>query len=71
VQGFPGGSPVTLEIAVGGRPVATLVRPNERGWAFFRVDTASWNGRRADLRFAVSTPNAGGRHYCFTAEIER
>jgi hypothetical protein len=71
VDGFAGGAPVQLEIAVNGQVVEKLVRPNQKGWVGFRVDTSSHAGRQAELKLTISTARAGGRHYCFDARIER
>ncbi len=70
VEGFAGGAPVTLEVEIDGRRVESLTRPNEKGWAGFRVDTPEWNGKEASLSLTVTTRSAGGRHYCFDARIE-
>ncbi len=70
INNFPTGAPVTMTIAIDDKVVKTLVRPNIRGWAHFRIDTSSKAGQRSTLTFTVSTTNAGGRHYCFSAEIE-
>ncbi len=70
VESFPGGAPVTLEVRVDGRTVERLVRPNEKGWAGFRVETPGLAGREAELTLIVSTQTAGGRHYCFDARID-
>jgi hypothetical protein len=70
VESFASGAPVTMEIQIDGRPVERLVRPNEKGWAGFRVDTSRETGRRADLSLTISTVSSGGRHYCFDAHIE-
>ncbi len=71
VDGFAGGAPVQLEIAVDGRVVEKLVRPNQKGWVGFRVDTSSHAGRQVELKLTITTARAGGRHYCFDARIER
>jgi hypothetical protein len=70
VESFATGAPVTMEIQIDGRSVERLVRPNEKGWVGFRVDTSRDAGRRADLSLTISTPSSGGRHYCFDASIE-
>ena len=69
VDGFPMGAAVTLEIKAGDQVLQTLVRQNEKGWAGFRVDTSTLAGKRADLVFSISTPQSGGRHYCFDAKV--
>jgi len=70
VEGFVGGAAVTLEVQVNGRRIESLTRPNQKGWESFRVLTPEWAGKQADLTLIVSTPSAGGRHYCFDAKVE-
>jgi hypothetical protein len=70
VEGFAAGAPVTLEVQIDGRRVESLTRPNEKGWAGFRVLTPDWRGKEASLTLIVTTRSAGGRHYCFDARIE-
>lgn len=70
VASFPTGAAVRLVLAVDGEPVAVRERPNAAGWERWRVDTARWAGRRADLVFTVSAAAAAGRHYCFSAQIQ-
>jgi len=71
VDGFRSGAPVTMQIAVNGKPLQTLVRPNQKGWVGFRVDTSSHAGQEVNLTLTVSTRQAGGRHYCFDIRVER
>ena len=70
VRSFSNGSPVSLEVAIDGKLVKTFVRPNRKGWAHFRLDTADWAGKTAEVSFTVHSARAGGRHYCFEASIE-
>jgi hypothetical protein len=69
VEGFPQGAPVTLEISADGQRLDQLIRPNEKGWVGFRVNTSELAGREVNLSLSVATSNAGGRHYCFDARI--
>jgi hypothetical protein len=71
VDGFRGGAPVNLEIRVDDRVIEKLVRPNQKGWVGFRVDTSGYAGKPVDLSLTVTTQRSGGRHYCFDARIER
>jgi hypothetical protein len=70
VEGFVGGAPVTLDVQIDGRRVESLTRPNEKGWAGFRVATPEWSGKEAELTLSVSTRSSGGRHYCFDVKVE-
>jgi hypothetical protein len=70
VEGFVGGASVSLEIQIDGKPIETVVRPNEKGWAGFRVATSAYSGREVELALVITTASAGGRHYCFDARIE-
>jgi hypothetical protein len=69
IRSFPAGAPVTLEVSVASGAPQTFVRPNVKGWAEFRVDTAALAGRKAAVTFTVSTSTAAGRHYCFEAAV--
>ena len=71
VDGFPGGATVTMKISLDGETLVTEPRHNVKGWAGFRVDTSAHAGKRGDLTFSISTPQAGGRHYCFDAKVVR
>ena len=71
VDSFAAGAPVTLEVEVGGKLLEKLVRTNSKGWTGFRVPTAGFAGKQADITFTVTTTSAGGRHYCFDARIKR
>ncbi|MCB9555438.1 MAG: hypothetical protein H6707_04990 [Deltaproteobacteria bacterium] len=68
VRSFPAGAAVTLDVEAGSI-TQRLVRTNKRGWAYYKIDTRKLNGQRGDLTFTVSTPRAGGRHYCFGASV--
>jgi hypothetical protein len=70
VDGFRGGAPVNLEIRVNDRVIEKLVRPNQKGWVGFRVDTSEYAGKQVDLSLTVTTRRSGGRHYCFDARID-
>ena len=66
---FPAGSPVNNHITFtpsDGAPVieADANAPNRVGATPYRIALGGHPGR---LRFAISTPNAGARSYCFTA----
>jgi hypothetical protein len=68
------GAPVTLDVLVGAEKLGQVTWPRSRGpasWAPapLRLDTSAWRGRRATVRFEVSTPNIGGRHFVFDARV--
>jgi hypothetical protein len=71
VDGFPGGAPVQMEVKINNSTVERLVRPNQKGWVGFRVDTSSRAGEEVELGLSITTSSSGGRHYCFDAKIER
>ena len=60
-----------LEVVISGGPRQVLTAHNRRGWSAFALDTSKLAGKRADVTFTISTTRAGGRHYCFAAEIAK
>ena len=61
---------LALTIRINGRVAGTFVRPNRKGWQPWRVDTKHLAGQIARVTFAVTSSNAGARHYCFDAHVE-
>jgi hypothetical protein len=62
------GAPVTLGVWIGERETAIIPHAPERGWRQTSLDTSAWQGKSEALRFVVTTPNDGARHFCFAAE---
>ena len=74
LQSGGSGAPVTLDVFVGAEKLGQVTWPRHRGpasWAPapLRLDTSAWRGRRAPVRFEVSTEHIGGRHFVFDARI--
>ena len=68
------GMPVTLNVFVGDQAVGQVRWPRTRGrpgWAGrpLTIDTRAKKGKRATVRFEVSTTHIGGRHFVFDARI--
>jgi Family of unknown function (DUF6541) len=68
------GESVTLDVFIDDKRVGQVRWPRTRGrpgWAGrpHVIDTRAKKGRRATVRFEVSTPHIGGRHFAFDARI--
>ena len=69
------GVPVTLEVYINGKPVGRTAWPRGKkgpsGWASrpLTIDTKAFKGKRATLRFEISAPHIGGRHFAFDPRI--
>jgi hypothetical protein len=63
-----GGAPVGLELRVGARKVGRYQHRDELGWAAFAFATPGKVGRRGDVEFRVTSPDARQRHFCFYAD---
>jgi len=68
------GAPVTLDVFVDDKRVGQVRWPRTRGrpgWAArpYTIDTRAQKGRRATVRFEVSTTHIGGRHFAFDARL--
>ena len=60
-------SPVVLAVSIDGEPAGRFEAEDRLGYFPFEVSTASRAGRRATVRFSISSRNVGTRHYCFEA----
>ena len=67
VRSFPAGAPVHLQLTVDGGVLRRIVRNNQQGWDLVEIDSAKWAGKSVTVGFGVSSPNVGGRHFCFDA----
>ena len=67
---FGNGSTVMLGVQIDDQLVATIERPNEKGWVAWSIDTSLWANQKADIILTVTAKNSAGRHYCFTAQID-
>lgn len=63
------GAPVTLEVEVDGRVAERIVQENRTGFFPALVDLSPFGAGPHRVVFRVSTPHAGMRHFCFTAEV--
>jgi hypothetical protein len=63
------GTPITLTVRVNGEPVGQAVHKDGDGWAAFEFPLGAHAGApRAEVEFAVSSPNYRDRHFCFEAD---
>jgi hypothetical protein len=63
------GAPVTLTVRVDGDTVGSAVHRDGDGWAPFEFALGKHAGApKAEVEFAVSSPNYRDRHYCFEAD---
>ncbi len=65
------GAPVTLEVEIDGRSAARIVQENRTGFFPADVELAPFGSGPHRVVFRVSTPHAGMRHFCFTAEVRQ
>jgi hypothetical protein len=68
------GMPVTMTVFLNDKQVGEATWPRARGpagWAPqpLHIDTAPWRGKRARLRFEITTRHIGGRHFAFDPRI--
>ena len=65
---FRGRAPVRLSVNVDGREIgATEEPPATPGWHAFQFDTAQFAGQAHAVSFAVTSPDAQDRSFCFDA----
>jgi hypothetical protein len=64
------GAPVELVVRVAGQELARVIHADGDGWSRFEVDLGSHQKSRAEVVFAVSTPDYRHRHFCFEARSE-
>lgn len=67
----PDGAPVTLAVEVAGRPLARLVQPNQTGRLAHSLPISDLGPGPHPVVFRISSPHAGMRHFCFSAEVRR
>ncbi len=61
------GSPVRMEVRVGGRSIGRFVHEDAEGWKQFELPTGA-AGQVTDVEFEVSSERAQNRHFCFQAD---
>jgi hypothetical protein len=62
------GTPIELEVRVGGRSIGALVHREENGWQLFEFPTGAEAGRAADVEFEVRSASVRDRQFCFHAD---
>jgi hypothetical protein len=63
------GAPVTLTVRVDGDVVGSFTHADGDGWSLFEMPLGAHAGaERAEVEFAVTTPNYLHRHFCFEAD---
>jgi hypothetical protein len=63
------GAPISLTVRVDGEPVGSVVHKDGDGWALFELPLGAHAGKaRAEVEFAVRSPNYRDRHFCFEAD---
>ena len=63
------GAPITLTIRVDGDTVGHTVHRDGDGWAGFELPLGAHAGaEKAEVEFAVASPNYRDRHFCFEAD---
>ncbi|WP_437291667.1 hypothetical protein [Sorangium sp. So ce406] len=63
------GAPVTLSVRVNGEAVGEATHVDGDGWAAFEFPLGAHAGAaRAEVEFAVTSPDYTHRHYCFEAD---
>ncbi|HWO07864.1 MAG TPA: hypothetical protein VNN80_00250, partial [Polyangiaceae bacterium] len=63
------GSPVELEVLVGGESVGTYRHQDGEGWKGFELSTAAWAGQTQSVDFRVRARQARDRQFCFQASV--
>jgi hypothetical protein len=63
------GTPVSLDVRVGGRELGAVEHRDGEGWARFELDTSALAGQRLPVEFRVSTRRARNRDFCFQADV--
>jgi hypothetical protein len=62
------GTPVELEVRVGGQSIGRYVHHDELGWHPFSMVIQAHAGRTADVEFVISSESVNERHFCFYAD---
>ncbi len=62
---------VRLEVKAGDQILGAVRHENDWPWRRFSFDTAALVGKRAEVRFEISTEGAYARTFCFAAEVRR
>jgi hypothetical protein len=63
------GSPVDLEVLVGGESVGSYRHADGEGWKGFELSTAAWAGQTRSVDFRVRSRHVRDRQFCFQASV--
>lgn len=63
------GTPVEMEVLVGGHSLGAYTHKDGEGWSPFRWSTESWKGRRMDVQFQIRSRRVAHREFCFQADL--
>lgn len=63
------GSPVELEVVVGGQSLGQWTHADGEGWKRFEFSTAALDGQRASVEFRVRARSVRNRQFCFQASV--
>ena len=64
---LPEGTPVIMDVYVGGKLMKTLVQPNTAKMQHFEIDLGDLSNHLRDVRFVIHSENNGRRHFMFQA----
>jgi len=64
---LPEGTPVMMDVYVGGELMKTLEQPNSAQMQYFEIDLGKLSNHLRDIRFTIHTKNNGRRHFMFQA----
>lgn len=62
------GTPVDMQVRIGGDVIGTVVHQDQDGWKRFELPTGSHAGKREDVELVIKGEDAGQRHFCFYAD---
>jgi hypothetical protein len=63
------GTPVELEVLVGGESIGTYRHADGEGWKGFELSTATWAGQTRSVDFRVRSRQVRDRQFCFQASV--
>jgi hypothetical protein len=63
------GTPINLEIFVGGEHIGSYVHHDGEGWTEFEFRTGAHAGRTESVEFVVHSQSIQDRHFCFQADM--
>jgi hypothetical protein len=63
------GTPVELEVFVGGESIGTYRHQDGEGWKGFELSTSAWAGQTQPVDFRVRSRKERDRQFCFQASV--